>query len=185
MNTFFIVAGVLAALVFFYGVVVYNRFIALGRLRDEAWSGILVQLKKRHDLVPNLVETVKAYAAHEKGLLEGLAARRSMLGSAAPEDVAREENLLSGLLGRVIALAEAYPELKANANFATLQASLAEIEESVQLARRYYNGTVRDYNILAESFPSLIIARIFKFEPAKFFELDDPAEGAVPKVNFA
>lgn len=183
MNTFFIVAGAGIFLLLFYGVVIYNRFISLGRLRDEAWSGILVQLKKRHDLVPNLVETVKGYAAHEKGLLEELAARRSMLGSTAPAELAKEENMFSGLLGRVVALAEAYPALKASNNFGALQKSLTEVEESIQMARRYYNGSVRDYNILVESFPSLIVAAIFKFTPSSFFELCDPSDGAAPKVT--
>lgn len=183
MNIFFIAVGACLALVFFYGIVIYNRFISLGRLRDEAWSGILVQLKKRHDLVPNLVETVKGYAAHEKSLLEELAARRSMLGGASPAELAKDESILSGLLGRVIALAEAYPDLKASSNFGALQNTLTEIEEAIQMARRYYNGSVRDYNILVESFPSLIVAAIFKFTPSSFFELDDPSEAAAPKVT--
>lgn len=183
MNTFLVVSGALAAIIIFYGILTYNRFISLGRRRDEAWSGILVQLKKRHDLVPNLVETIKAYAAHEKGLLEELAAKRSMLGGAAPADIAREENIFGSLLGRVIALAEAYPDLKASGNFTGLQNSLASIENDIQMSRRYYNGSVRDYNILIESFPSLIVAAIFKFKTSSFFELDDPSEGATPKVE--
>lgn len=184
MNIFLISTAALVAIVLVYGIVIYNRFISFGRMRDEAWSGILVQLKKRHDLVPNLVETVKAYAAHEKGLLEELTARRSMLGGASPAELAKDENLFSSILGRVVALAEAYPELKANSNFETMQKTLADIENDIQMARRYYNGSVRDYNILVESFPSLIIAALFKFTVSAFFELDDKAEAAVPKVSF-
>lgn len=185
MNIFLIASAALVAIVTVYGIVIYNRFISRGRLRDEAWSGILIQLKKRHDLVPNLVETVKAYAAHEKGLLEELAARRSTLGGgAAPSEVGKDESLFGALLGRVVALAEAYPELKANANFESLQKAIADIEKSLQMSRRYYNGSVRDYNILVESFPSLIVAAIFRFQPSDFFELDDPAEAVAPKVSF-
>lgn len=188
MNIIFAVLGVLAliiivlgAFIIFYGITLYNRLITFSRRCDEAWSGILVQLKKRHDLVPNLVEVVKGYAAHEKGLLEDLAARRSMIGGGSPADIARDEGAFSGILGRVLALSEAYPELKANGNFLGLQKSMENIENDIQMARRYYNGSVRDYNILVESFPSMLVASAFKFRAAGFFELD-PAEAAVPKV---
>lgn len=184
MGNILLVLGSFLVLILLYAIFIYNRFISVGRRRDEAWSGILVQLKKRHDLVPNLVESVKAYATHEKTLLEDLAARRSMLGGASSAELAKDESVFSSLLGRVIALSEAYPELKASSNFIALQNSLAESEEAIQMARRYYNGLVRDYNILVESFPSLIIAAIFKFKLSNFFELDDPAEAKVPQVKF-
>ena len=172
----------LAAVIGIWGVLLYNRFITLGKMREEGWSGVLVQLKRRHDLVPNLVNAVKGYMTHEKSVLEDLTKTRATQGTAA--QVAASENQFTQTLSRLFALAENYPDLKASTNFLSLQESLQDIEDEVQLARRYYNGTVRDYNILVESFPSLIVARMFGFRQADFFELEDAKEAAVPQVSF-
>ncbi|KNC94965.1 LemA family protein [Trabulsiella odontotermitis] len=180
METYLILATL--AVVTLWFIFTYNRFIRLRRFKDEAWSGISVQLKRRHDLAPNLLSLVKRYAAHEKELLEAISRQRGDL-TGNTRDVAQNERDYAGILGRVFALAEAYPELKANENFLSLQQTLAEIEEQLQLARRYFNGTVRDLNIRVESFPSLIVARIFAFKTGDFFELEDPNDAAVPRMD--
>ena len=189
-----------------WGIASYNRFVSRRRHMDEAWSGIAVQLKRRHDLIPNLVESVKGYARHEQGLFEDIARHRSasmaaMQGAgpfggtaggtsgeaAAPSPTAAliaSENALSAGLGKLFALAEAYPVLRAAESFLSLQQALQDVEDQLQMARRYYNGTVRSYMIQVESFPSLIIAKMFGFGPAAFFELESPAEAAVPTVKF-
>lgn len=173
---------VIIAAVLIWAVITYNRFISLRRFKDEAWSGIAVQLKRRHDLVPNLLSLVKRYAQHEKELLEEITRQRShLVGN--PRQIAENEREYSGILGRVFALAEAYPELKANENFLALQQSLAEIEEQLQMARRYFNGTVRDFNILVESFPSLLLAHVFSFKADVFFELEDPEDAKLPRME--
>ncbi|MGL5388891.1 MAG: LemA family protein [Serratia sp. (in: enterobacteria)] len=180
MEIYIAVAAI--AVVLIWAVMTYNRFISLRRFKDEAWSGIAVQLKRRHDLVPNLLSLVKRYAQHEKELFETLSSQRSeLVGST--RQIAENERELSGALGRIFALAEAYPELKANENFLSLQQSLAEIEEQLQMARRYFNGTVRDLNILVESFPSLLLARLFNFNTDAFFELEDPEDAQVPRMD--
>ena len=190
----------LAALSVLWGIWTYNRFILLRRLVDEAWSGIAVQLKRRHDLIPNLVETVKGYTAHERGLLEevtrlrgeataGMRAASEPLGSRASAalrgraELAGLESSLGGALGRLLLHVENYPALRANENFIALQHSLADTEEHLQMARRYYNGTVRDYIIALESFPSLLIGKLFSFPHAAFFELENRAEGLAPEVS--
>ncbi|PVZ87097.1 hypothetical protein C9426_13250 [Serratia sp. S1B] len=170
------------AVVLLWVIITYNRFISLRRFKDEAWSGISVQLKRRHDLAPNLLSLVKRYAQHEKELLEEISRQRSNL-TGTPSQIAEDERQYSGTLGRIFALAEAYPELKANENFLSLQQTLAEIEEQLQMARRYFNGTVRDLNILVESFPSLLLARLFNFKTEAFFELDNPEDATVPKMD--
>ncbi|MBJ9163696.1 LemA family protein [Citrobacter farmeri] len=170
------------AVVILWAIVTYNRFISLRRFKDEAWSGIAVQLKRRHDLAPNLLSVVKRYAQHEKELLEEIARQRSVLiGN--PQQIADSEQQYSATLSRIFALAEAYPELKASENFLSLQQSLSEIEEQLQMARRYFNGTVRDFNILVESFPSLLLARLFNFRTEVFFELDSPEEAQLPRME--
>ncbi|CNH78182.1 LemA family protein [Yersinia massiliensis] len=172
----------LVSLVVVWAIITYNRFIALRRYKDEAWSGIAVQLKRRHDLAPNLLSLVERYAQHEKELLEEISRQRShMQGSTS--QIAQNERAYSGILGRVFALAEAYPELKANENFLSLQQSLADIEEQLQMARRYYNGTVRDLTISVESFPSLLIAKLFGFKADAFFELEDPEDAKLPRME--
>ncbi|HEY4468599.1 MAG TPA: LemA family protein [Klebsiella sp.] len=163
-------------------VMTYNRFISLRRFKDEAWSGVAVQLKRRHDLAPNLLSLVKRYAQHEKELLEELSRQRgSLIGST--QQIADSERQYSATLGRIVALGEAWPQLRASENFISLQQSLSEIEEQIQMARRYFNGTVRDLNILVESFPSLLLARLFNFKSDVFFELDSPDEAKSPRME--
>jgi LemA protein len=168
-------------------VILYNRFIRRKNLMREAWSGIDVQLKRRHDLIPNLVETVEGYVQYERGLLEDLTNLRSRsLGITAVTDIKEKgevENALTLSLKSLFAVAEGYPDLKANRSFLDLQSNLANAEDQLQFARRYFNGTVRDYNILVESFPSLLVARAFGFRAAEFFELEEPSEGEVPTVQ--
>ena len=168
-----------------YAMLVFNRLVRLRNLAREGWSGIDVQLKRRADLVPNLVETVKAYAVHERSVLEEVtASRQSSLGV---DDVARRaaaENVLQGALGRLFAVAEAYPQLKADQNFLKLQEQLATIEDQLQMARRYYNGTVRNLNIGIQSFPDNLLAGMLGFRELPFFELEDRAQAAAPAVAF-
>jgi len=172
-----------------YGIMIYNQLIAGRTHTEEAWSGIDVQLKRRHNLIPNLVETVKGYATHEQKTLENVIAARqgAVEQSGGASATAQSEGILTQALGRLFALSEAYPDLKASENFQNLQAELSELEDEIQMSRRFYNGTVRDYNIKVESFPSNLVANQFKFSKAEFFELD-PAEAAavkqVPKVDF-
>jgi LemA protein len=163
----------------------YNSLIQLRVQCDNAWSDIDVQLKRRYDLIPNLVETVKGYAAHEKGTLEDVvAARNRAMGSQGPAAKAEAEGALTAALRQVFALAEAYPQLRAVESFNQLQATLNQIEDSVQNARRYYNAVVRDLNTKIAQFPSNIIAGMFNFKPREFFEISAPAERDVPKVSF-
>src|SRR5262249_28489428 len=156
--------GALAAAIAVYVVAMYNRLVRQRNMVREGWSGIDVQLKRRTDLIPNLVETVKAYAAHERGVLDDVTAKRA--SSIAADDVRQQvaaERALQGSLGRLFAVAEAYPDLKANANFLALQQQLAEIEDQLQMARRYYNGTVRNLNISIQSFPNNLLAGLLGF----------------------
>jgi LemA protein len=185
MRTEWIVLIVLAVLVL-YAVVTYNRLVRQRNLTREGWSGIDVQLRRRTDLVPNLVEAVKGYAAHERGLFEEITARRA--SSIAANNVKGQEQAereLKGALGKLFALAEAYPQLKADQNFRKLQDQLAEIEDQLQMARRYYNGTVRDLNINIQSFPDVLLARPLGFQEAPYFELDDAAAAAAPNITFS
>ncbi len=163
----------------------YNRLVSLRQRSGEAWSDIEVQLKRRSDLVPNLVETVKGYAAHERATLEEVVrARGAAVGATTPQARARAEGALSEALRQLFAVAEAYPELRANANFQMLQQALAEIEEAVQHARRYYNAVVRDLNTAIESFPSNLVATAFRFARRAYFELERPEDRHVPRVSF-
>ena len=181
----FYVALALAAALLLWAVLIYNGLVRMRSMVEEAWSGIDVQLKRRTDLIPNLVATVKGYAEHEKGTLEEVIRLRGLAQNAqGVGETAKAQGLLGAALGKLFALAESYPDLKANANFAQLQASLGEIEDQIQLARRYYNGAVRNLNIAVESFPSNLVAGRFGFVKAEFFELESPAERAVPKVEF-
>jgi LemA protein len=182
----YLLIGLVAILAFFVflGIIYYNRFIKLKNQIDNAWSDIDVQLKRRYDLIPNIVETVKGYAKHEKETFENVVKARSMAMNATTiQEKAQGENMLTGALKSIFALAENYPELKANENFLSLQKTLTEIEDSLQLARRYYNATVRDYNVLCESFPSVIIANQFHFTKREFFEIDEGERENV-KVKF-
>ncbi|NOR18681.1 MAG: LemA family protein [Xanthomonadales bacterium] len=164
----------------------YNRLVRNRNQVSEAWAGIDVQLQKRSELVPNLVQTVKGYAAHESVVLEGVARVRSGGSSQAPEDIAaraEQETQLSRSLGRLFALAEAYPDLKASDGFQQLHASLVDIEDQLQYARRYYNGAVRDNNNLVESFPSNLLANMFRFRQAGFFEIELVSQRSAPDVD--
>ena len=169
----------------FYAIFLYNKLIRNKNMVEEGWSGIEVQLKRRTDLIPNLIETVKGYMAHESGLLSEIVKLRSKSKETREmAEKSRIESDLSRSLDSLLALAEAYPDLKASQNFLDLQDDLSQIEGEIQMARRYYNGTVRNLNISIESFPSNLIAERFKFEKADFFELEDAAERKVPEINF-
>lgn len=179
-----IVIGVLVLAVL-YGVSIYNRLVKLRNLVQEAWSSIDVMLKKRHDLIPNLVETVKGYATHERETLENVTRARNLaVGADSVEGKEIAEKNLNQAMVNLFAVAEQYPDLKANANFQQLQAELSSIENDIEKSRRYYNGTVRENNTLVESFPSNIVANMYKFEKSKFFELDNIAEREVPNIKF-
>lgn len=158
----------------------FNRLIRLANLVREGWSGIDVQLKRRHDLVPNLVEVVRTYASFEKHLLEDVTRMRSE--GRATRALQDGENALSAQLRNVLAVAESYPQLLANKNFLRLQEQLAEIEDHLQMSRRYYNGTVRDYNTAAESFPSNLVASLFDFQTQEFFQVESAIERRVTEV---
>ncbi|VXB53381.1 MULTISPECIES: LemA family protein [Chryseobacterium] len=179
-----IIGGVLV-IALLYGVSIYNRLVKLRNLVQEAWSSIDVMLKKRHDLIPNLVETVKGYATHERETLENVTKARNLaVGADSVEAKEAAEKNLNQAMVNLFAVAEQYPDLKANANFQQLQAELSSIENDIEKSRRYYNGTVRENNTLVESFPSNIIANMYKFEKSKFFELENIAEREVPNVKF-
>lgn len=181
---YFLIAIALVAVI---AVMMYNGLVRSRQMAEEAWSGIDVQLKRRADLIPNLIETVKGYAAHEKTTLDEVISRRNQAQAVPAGDIAARgaaEGLLTQALGRVIALAEAYPDLKANENFAQLQASLETIEGDLQMARRYYNGAARDLNTKVESFPSNLIAGQFGFQKKAYFEITNEADRAVPQVKF-
>ena len=166
-------------------ILIYNGLVRLRVQCDNAWADIDVQLKRRYDLIPNLIETVKGYAAHEKGTLEGVvAARNRAMSSEGPAAKAEAEGALTAALRQVFALAEAYPQLRAVESFNQLQATLNQIEDSIQNARRYYNAVVRDLNTKIAQFPSNIIAGMFNFKPREFFEISAPVEREVPKVSF-
>jgi LemA protein len=175
------------AVVALYAISIYNRLVKNRQMVEEGWSGIDVQLKRRTDLIPNLLESVKGYMSHERGLLEEITALRSRAQAASggtPEERGPIEAALSGALGRLLAVAENYPDLKASENFIDFQNALEEIEEQIQLSRRYYNGATRNLNVLVESFPSNFVAQDFSVHKANYFELDSEAERAVPKVQF-
>jgi LemA protein len=179
----YLVAAILVA-VLIYGVVIFNRLVRERNMVREGWSGVDVQLRRRADLVPALVETVRAYAAHERTLFENIAAIRSASMAASSVKTQEDaERAMEGALSRLIALKEAYPNLKADQNFLKLQEQLAEIEDHLQMARRYYNGAVRDLNISIQSFPNVLIARPLGFTEAEFFEADE-AGRATPNVAF-
>jgi LemA protein len=163
----------------------YNSLVQLRVRADSAWSDIDIQLKRRHDLIPNLVETVKGYAAHEKGTFENIAKFRSQaMQATGPADKAQAEGQLSGALKSLFAVAENYPELKASEQFVGLQGSLNSIEDNIQNARRYYNAVVRDFNTRVQSFPTNIIAGMFGFHTRQFFEMETPADRENVAVKF-
>src|SRR6266511_4584214 len=176
------------AILVFAGLVVagiYNGLVQLRVRADNSWSDIDVQLKRRHDLIPNLVETVKGYATHERGTFENVARYRSAaMAATSAADRAQAEGQLTQALRGLLAVAENYPELKANAQFQSLQNSLSGLEEALQNSRRYYNAVVRDLNTRIQSVPSNLIASMFHFQPRQFFEIADATEHAVPSGKF-
>jgi len=179
-----IVLGVLV-LLGLVAVSLYNKLVGLGVRADGAWANIDTQLKRRHDLIPNLVETVKGYAAHEKGVFQQVAEARSRaMAASTPAQSAQAEGILNQALGRLFAVAEAYPELKANQNFLSLQQTLGDTEDAIAGSRQGYNAVVQDLNTRIQTVPSNIIAGMFNFKAREFFEIKDEADRAVPQVKF-
>lgn len=175
---------VVAGLVALWVIVTFNRLTQLRQLSGNAWADIDVQLKRRHDLIPSVVSVVKGHAGYERDTLEALVqARNRAVAASGPAAQFKEENPLVGALSRIFAIAEAYPDLKAAASFAGLQRTLADVEDHLQNARRYYNAVVRDFNTAIAQFPANLLAGPFGFRPREFFGLDDPTERAVPQVD--
>jgi len=186
MEAWIVILAVVALLALFL-VTTYNRLVTLRQRVREAWSDIDVQLKRRHDLIPNLVETVKGYAGHERATLESVTQARTAAVQAAgapPEQRAQAENMLTGALRQLFALAEAYPQLRAVESFAQLQEELTATEDKISFARRFYNGNVRDYNTSLMTFPTNLLAGPFGFTSEQYFEIADATERAVPQVKF-
>lgn len=176
---------ILIAVLVIWAIFAYNGFIRLVTRAKEAWSDIEVQMKRRYDLIPNLVNTVKGYASHESGTFEKVTeARTKAMGAQSVKDHAEAENMLSSTLKSIFALSENYPDLKANQNFLELQRELSDTENKIQASRRFYNANVRDLNIKIETFPSNLIAKIFSFSKLEFFELEDGAAREPVKVQF-
>ena len=183
MNALYIILIILGVIALWI-VLVFNRLVTLKNRVKEAWADIEVQLKRRYNLIPNLVETVKGYAAHEREVFEKVTeARTRAMGAKTMKEKAESENMLSNTLKSLFAVAENYPQLKASENFQKLQDELTDAEDKIQAARRFYNNNVRDFNIKTESFPSNIIAKMFGFKKAEFFEIDEGVK-EVPKVQF-
>lgn len=181
--TWIILAIIVAAAA--YLLFTYNSLIRRQNQVQEAWSDIDVQLKRRHDLIPNLVETVKGYATHEREAFDSVTqARAKALSAQTPDEQAKAENQLTSSLKTLFAVAENYPELKANTNFLELQRELSDTENKVMAARRFYNANVRDFNIAIQSVPTNVIAQMFNFKERQFFELEDEAARSVPNVSF-
>jgi LemA protein len=185
MMPFLIAALVVFLLVVIWCIVTYNRLVGLRQLIDNSWSNVDTELKRRYDLIPNLVETVKGYAAHEQAVLERVvqARQQAVQSTGSPEHQAADENELVRALKGVLVVAEGYPQLKANENFLQLQHELTNTENRIQAARRFYNGNVKDLNTLIAQFPSSIIARQGSFEPAEFFQIDSVFEREPVKVK--
>jgi LemA protein len=168
------------------GIVLYNKLASLRVRADAAWADIDAQLKRRYDLIPNLVETVKGYAGHEKGVFERVTELRSQAISAqGVAEQAKAENMLTQALRSVFAVAENYPQLRASENFGQLQGTLTQIEDKIQAARRYYNAVVRDYNTSVHVVPSSVVAYLFNFKDREYFELESPEEREAPRVDFS
>lgn len=175
---------VVLVLVIVVAIVLYNKLVRLRETADASWSDIDVQLKRRHDLIPNLVETVKGYASHERETLEAVVnARSAAMSAQGPVAQAQAEGMLTNALKSLFALSESYPDLQAAQNFGQLQSTLAELEEHIQSARRYYNAVVRDYNTKIGQVPSNLVARTFGFKAREFFETPE-TERALPEVSF-
>ena len=182
-----ILIGVIVVVALFL-IVIYNRLVSLRQVVGQSWSDISVQLKQRHDLVPNLVETVKGYAAHERGTLEAVTqARNAAVSASGPQAQAAAENMLSGALRQLFALSEAYPDLKASQNFQRLQSDLSDLENKIAASRRFFNNAVQEYNAATQQFPAVLIAGPMGFSQRAFFELDEGERAAVntaPQVKF-
>ncbi len=186
MTTSLIILAIIGAVIV-YGITIYNRLVKNKNMVEEGWSGIDVQLKRRSNLIPNLLATVKGYMKHEKDILTEVTRLRANAEEAhdkSPAERSKAEQALSGGLLKLFAVMENYPDLKANENVLDFQNSLEQIENEIQMSRRYYNGAVRNLNTLVEAFPSNLIANFFKFIKAEFFEIMDDSERAVPKVEF-
>lgn len=185
MNLILLYSFVGIIVLFVLGIAMYNSLVRRRMRVDEAWSDIEVQMKRRYDLIPNVVETVKGYAIHEKNVLESVTnARTQAMGAKNPNERLQAENALSGTLKTLFAVAEQYPDLKANVNFLDLQRELADTENKLQSARRFYNSVVRDYNTMIETFPSAMIAGSFGFTKKDFFDLEEEAAREPVKVSF-
>lgn len=183
MNITYIILGIILLIVF-YVIIAYNSLVRMKMRVQEGESDIEIQLKRRHDLIPNLIETVKGYAAHEKKVLEDVTlARTQALNAHSMQEKAKAENFLSETLKTLFAVSENYPDLKANVNFLEFQRELSDTENKIQAARRFYNANVRDNNTAIDSFPTNIIASTFGFKKFEFFDMDE-SEKAVPKVDF-
>ena len=186
MTTTLVILGLIGGLAV-YVIGVYNALVKARQMVKDAWSGIDVQLKRRADLIPNIVEAIKGYVGHEKDTLREVTEMRTRVQAVPEGDVAARaaaEGLLSQALGRLMAVAEAYPDLKANQNVLQRQDTLDKIEGEVQMSRRYYNGAARDLNVKVESFPSNFVANYFKFTPAEYFEIETASDREVPQVKF-
>jgi LemA protein len=185
--TGWIILAIVVVLVL-YGISAYNRLVQLRQTANQAWSDVDVQLKQRHDLVPNLVETVKGYAAHERGTLdEVVRARNAAVAAPNPEAQAAAENVLTGALRQIFALSEAYPDLKANQNFLQLQSELGDLENKIAAARRFFNNAVAEFNAAIQQFPAVLFAGVMGFHSRTFFEVpeaDRAAVDAAPQVKF-
>jgi LemA protein len=182
MMIFWIVLGVLVVI----GIAIYNGLVQSRNRVDEAWSDIEVQLKRRYDLIPNLVETVKGYAKQESSVLENVVkARSAAMSAGSMQEKLKDENMLSGTLKSLFALSESYPDLKSNQNFMQMQSDLTDTEDKIQAARRFYNGTVRDFNTKIQQFPGNIFASMFGFAKREFFDIDEKGpEGQAVQVKF-
>ena len=182
MSPLYIILAIIIVIVLFF-IYYYNNFVTLKTRAEEAWADIDVQLKRRYDLIPNLVSTVKGYATHEAGTFEKITeARSKAMQAGSPAEKGQAENALAGTLKSLFAISEAYPELKANTNFLQLQAELSDTENKIQAARRFYNGNVRDFNTGVQMFPGNIIASMFKFAVMEFFELEQDSVEKEPVV---
>jgi LemA protein len=180
-----IIIIIVVVLLLLFFVAMYNGLVRLRNRVDNSWSQIDVQLKRRHDLIPNLIETVKGYAAHEQGTFEKVVqARNAAISAQGPQESAQAENVLTGALKSIFALAEEYPDLKANQNFLSLQEELTSTEDRISYARQFYNDSVLKYDNKLETFPSNTIAGMFNFQPKEYFKTDEPADREVPKVQF-
>ncbi len=184
MSILYTILAVVAVIVVWF-IAIYNGLVRKKNRAKEAWSDIDVQLKRRYNLIPNLIETVKGYAAHERNVLEKVTeARTRAMGARSLEEKAKAENMLTSTLKSLFAVSENYPDLKASQNFLELQKELRDTEDKIQAARRFYNSNVRDLSIKIESFPSNIVAKIFNFKKMELFELEEAAAREVPKVRF-